>query len=286
MNVKYFGQYLLENGYINREQLLEGIKYQKVINVKIGVLAIDKEYLTSTQVQKILETQRSENKAFGEIAMENGFLTQQQMDELISLQKADRIFLGESLVEKAFMTLEQLEKYLIEYKKVQAEADSEIHEALNSIHSRFATIVKDGIQITQNLLVRLLDEYGKISACVEKSDDGNQADYMVYQKVFGEKNFIYGLALKSDTLLYMTSKIFKREVQTIDEYAKDGLKEFVNMVVGHICAALSNEGIKTETSPPQCVLFKDFSSDLPEATDIIISLLMTEDEFDVHFLIG
>lgn len=286
MNVKYFGQYLLEKGYITRDQLLEGIKYQKAINLKIGVLAIDKSYMTSKQVEEVVSEQKVQNKKFGDLAIEKKYLTQAQLEDILSIQKSDRIFLGEALLEKGFINLEQLEKYLREYKKDQQKADSEVNTALNSINPRFAGLIKGSVEIFQNILIRLMDENGKISGCFEKTAKTEPADYMVSQKIFGEKNCIFALSLKSSTLCYISSKILKREIVKPDAYAEDGVKEFLNIVVGHICAALSNEGIRTETAPPLCVPYKSFKSDLTNATEIIVSLLMTDDDFDIHFIMS
>jgi CheY-specific phosphatase CheX len=288
MNVKYFGQFLLENGYINRDQLLEGIRHQKSINLKVGVLAIDRNLMTSSQVDQVVSKQKSENKPFGEIAVELGFLNREQLESLLSVQKIDRIFLGEALVEQGAMTLEQLEQYLAQYKKQQEEADAVLARSFNSINPRFSNVLRDSVQIVQNMLVRLMDQCGKVAGCREREDAAETADsdYLVFQKVFGEKNFIIGFALKKSVLVSMASRVLRREVEEADEYAKDGVKEFLNIVVGHLSAALSNEGIKTETTPPQCMLFESFIPDLTNATQIIVSMLMGEENFELHFFMN
>ena len=192
MNVKYFGQYLLEKGYINKDQLLEGIKYQKAINLKIGVLAIDKGFMNSAQVNEIVALQKSANKQFGVLAVEKKYITSEQIEELLSIQKSDRIYLGEALLEKGFLSLEQLEKYLREYKKDQQKADSEINSALSGLNPKYSNLVKTTVQIFQDLLIRMVDETGKFSNCIEKTALTPSPEYLVFQKVFGDTNCIIG----------------------------------------------------------------------------------------------
>ena len=286
MNVKYFGQYLLEKGYVNKDQLLEGIKYQKAINLKIGVLAIDKGFMTAAQVNEIVGLQKAANKQFGVLAIEKKYITNEQIEELLSIQKSDRIFLGEALLEKGFLTLEQLETYLREYKKDQQKADSEINTALSSLNPKYSNLVKNTVQIFQNLLVRMVDEAGKISNCVEKNAETPTHDYLVSQKIFGDSNCIIGIGLQDTTLCYLSSQIFKKEINEVDAYAEDGVKEFVNIGVGHLCAALSNEGIITETAPPLCGSYSKFKPDLMCSTELIVTILMTNDEFNLHFFLN
>jgi CheY-specific phosphatase CheX len=285
MNIKYFGQFLLEKGYITREQLLDALQYQKTVNVKLGSLAIDKQYLTGAQVEEILKAQRLENKKFGEIAVSKKLLTQEQLNELLNAQKADRILLGQSLVEKEALTWEQLETYLNIYKSEQEKADKEVITALNGIPDRYSEIVKKGITIIQNMLVRMVDENGKVSGCAERIPEVSCADYMVYQKITGGFNGIMGFALRSTTLTLFSSRLLKREIIAVDEYAKDGVKELLNIIVGHLCSALSNEGIVTESFPPECVPYNEFISPYDNAEEISVSILMTEDEFEVYYFI-
>lgn len=286
MNVTYFGQYILEKGYINRDQLLEGIKYQKAVNLKIGVLAIDKNYMTSKQVETVLSMQKTYNKPFGELAISEGLLTKEKLEELLSSQHSDKIYLGEALLEKGFISLSQLEAYLNEYKNEQNIADKEINSAFNNINPKYSLIIKNTVQIFQNILLRLIDENGKIAGCFKNSEKLKPKDFMVSQKIFGEKNCIVGMAVTSKTLCYVASKILKREIQNVDAYAEDGLKEFTNIIVGHLCASLSNEGIVTETSPPFCVKYSDFRPDLVNPDQIIVPMLMAEDEFDIYFILN
>ena len=284
MNVKYFGQFLMEKGYITPQQLLDAVQQQRVVNKKMGVLALDKGYMTSQQVEAVLEHQKSENKPFGELSVAKKFLTSEQVNELLAVQKADRILLGEALVDRGYLTLDQLEKALDKYKQEQKEAQNTITSALGGIHPKYSDVVQQSTNIIQNMLLRLVDERGKVFGCFEKTPKNSRYDYMVYQEVSGEKNCTVGLALNAQTILLIASRMLKREVTAVDELSLDVIKEFINVVLGHISTYLSNQGFQTESTPPNCVKFSEFKPPYKNPTEIVVSILMTEDHFEIHYL--
>jgi len=284
MGVKYFGQYLIENNYITNVHLLEAIKYQKNKNIKLGVMVIDKGYMTSEQVEQALNIQRTQDVPFGEACVDKEFLTREQLEELLTAQKEDRIYLGDALVELGHLTLDKVEKYLIEFKTEQQEAQAEINDAFDHIVPEYKDLVQSSIQIINNMLRRLLDEYGKVSGCHEKTNQEFSYDYLVYQKISGAINCYFGIALNKDTLIGFSSKILKREINAVDEYAIDGVQEFMNIVTGHICVLLSKQNIASETFPPVCVDYKEFASNEPITHSYVVPILMTDEQVDMHFL--
>jgi len=283
MGVKYFGQYLIENSYITNTNLLEAIKYQKSKNLKLGVMVIDKGFMTSDQVEQALNIQRTQDTPFGEACIDKGFLTREQLDQLLVTQKEERIYLGDALVELGHLSLDKVEKYLIEFKKEQQEAQDEINDAFEHIIPEYKEIVQSSIQIVNNMLRRLLDEYGKVSGCFENTNQELSYDYIVYQKISGDFNCYFGIALSKDTLMGFSSKMLKREINSVDEYAIDGVQEFMNVVVGHICVLLSKKNLATETFPPECVDYEDFSANEPVKNSYVVPILMTDEQIDMHF---
>jgi CheY-specific phosphatase CheX len=283
MNVKYFGQFLMEKRFITPQQLLDGVRHQRMVNKKMGVLAMDKGYMTSQQLEFILKCQKFEDKTFGELAVAKKFLTHEQVNELLSLQKADRILLGEALVDCGHLTLNQLEKALERYKFEQKEAQYFIASSLGGIHPKYSDIVQQSTNIIQNMLLRLVEERGKVFGCLEKTPRSSQYDYMIYQEFYGEKKCILGMALNAPMILLISSRILRREVTTLDELALDVVKEFINTVLGHICTHLSNQGFQTECMPPRCIKFSEFTP-MKSQTEIVVPILMTGDHFEIHYL--
>ena len=53
MYAQFFGNFLLNEGVINSEQLLEILKTQTDVKVKLGTLAMAAGYMTASEVERI-----------------------------------------------------------------------------------------------------------------------------------------------------------------------------------------------------------------------------------------
>ena len=116
MYAQFFANYLLEENYIQKRQLIEGLKKMKNSRVKLGVLAIDAGYLSAAQVEKVHARQAQVDKRFGDIAVELEYLTSAQVDELLSNQPSRYLLLSQSLLDKEYMSNSELEEALTKFK--------------------------------------------------------------------------------------------------------------------------------------------------------------------------
>jgi len=107
-----FGQFLLEQGLINADQLTGGLEYQQNNNKVLGELALENGMLERDEILQICEWQLAVDKGFGQIAVEMGFLSQKNLDSLVALQKERHLYLGDALVRLGFITAEDLKREL------------------------------------------------------------------------------------------------------------------------------------------------------------------------------
>ena len=248
MIVKFFGQFLLEKGAIDKKQLLDAVEYQSEINVKLGTFAIDKGYLNYKQVEKIVNLQRKKNKFFSELALEEHFLTKSQLDDLLREQKSDRVYLGESLVKKGYLTLKQLEENLKEFKELQKKSMENIMDSLENIEkTKHLNIV---ITITLNLFRRIIGLSGKIGGCQKEHMCSKNFSFGIRQKIFGEINGFLLLNLSEDLFFDIASKMLNERMHEVSDITIDAVKEFINTVTGNVCASLSEISLRTEALPP------------------------------------
>jgi hypothetical protein len=98
MNMKLFGQFLLEEGVIDADQLYEALRYQRENNKVLGELARDEGILTEVQVTEVLDWQLCQDQDFGQAALEMGMLDLEQLGKLLLLQRERRVYLGDALV--------------------------------------------------------------------------------------------------------------------------------------------------------------------------------------------
>ena len=81
-----FGNFLLETGKLNREQLAKVYEEQKKVRVKLGLIAVSEKLMTIEQANEVNQLQSSLDKRFGDIAVSKGYLTDEQVGHLLGMQ--------------------------------------------------------------------------------------------------------------------------------------------------------------------------------------------------------
>ena len=116
MYAQFFGNYLLSQNLVTREQLIQAMRKKSSTQIKLGTLAIHAGYMTANEVDRVIILQTHQDKRFGEIAISEGYLTEMQVTELLSEQKPDFLLLGQALVEDGIINNEQLQNLIIDYQ--------------------------------------------------------------------------------------------------------------------------------------------------------------------------
>lgn len=246
---KFFGQFLLERGRITREQLLSAVEAQTGVNVKLGTLAIDRGYLTAEQVTKLNMLQRQVDKRLGEIAVEHGMLSQEQVVELLAQQKSDRLLLGEALVQKGHIALETLDWELRAFRKEQECVPESVEELYRKRpNSEVLTFSAD---VFIKMFLRIADETVKPALIHTTADRARLFDFTISQGFRGDFKGECCLNLTSDMMLRIASRMLEEHVSEVNDDARDGAAEFVNIVNGNVCAKLSALGRTVDLDPPK-----------------------------------
>jgi len=130
MHSYLFGQFLLERGLINVDQLTEGLECQQNSNKLLGELAVENGMLKKDEILQICEWQLSQDKNFGQVAVEMGYLSEKELDRLVALQKERYLYLGEALVMLGVVTEEDLKRELelFESEKKSQRLDKQVEE--------------------------------------------------------------------------------------------------------------------------------------------------------------
>ena len=119
MRSDLFGQFLLENGLIDSDQLKQALDYQRAHKRVLGQLAVEKGLLDEKGVSHIIKLQRHEDKDFGKIALELGLMTRDTLDELLSEQQRSHLRLGDVLVRLNLISEQELKKQLQEFEAIR-----------------------------------------------------------------------------------------------------------------------------------------------------------------------
>ena len=107
-----FGEFLLYEEKIDKYELENALRYQRVEHIALGVLAIQEKYLNARQLCDVMDYQRANGGLFGEIAIELSYLKEEDVDNLLIMQSEKHIKIGEILVLLGAISREDMELYL------------------------------------------------------------------------------------------------------------------------------------------------------------------------------
>ena len=251
--VQFLGQFLLSQGLIDQAQLEEALDYQEQNNLPLGALALSKGILSEKQLLLVHAAQLTSEDRFGEIAVRRGFLSRHQLDELLREQKEARILIGDALVRQGALSPDQLAVAAEQYKFVQERAQAQVQQDLRNLDD--FQLISPALQLSTRLLLRMCGVVAKTAAV---SEDTRLAplDYVIWQQVEGDRPFTYAFHLDGVDLLDLCEALLytlgdaAELPDEVDEVVLDVGKEYVNILVGHLCTWLDREGYDCKPLPP------------------------------------
>ena len=248
MAAKFFGQFLLEKGAIDAQQLLRALEVQRVSNPALGELACEKGMLTADQAQVINERQRREDKRFGDIAQSMGLLTADEVGILLDEQKSRRKLFGEILVEEGFLSRERLEEELRSHAGERDEAMRSL-DAVVASH-QLGRRVGNSVATCNKLFPRLLRTQCQFSSVVDPAHPP-AVDTLALVRVAAERPLAIGVACDAATMHAIGQAFLSIPPEACDEeLARDALGELVNVLMGYIVKDSLPEDATYRAAPP------------------------------------
>jgi len=250
----FFGQFLLNEGLIDSEQLNKLLAVSKETRVKLGVLAINSGLMTADNVNQVNTLQGKVDKRFGEIAIDEGYLTEPELDLLLSVQDAEHLKLSQTLVDANILSLEEVEEALNRYKASYGLTDESfdalkdgkartiIDAYLNFDKDPFEDLYKEYISLFFKNMIRFIDPNLHIDHV--ETIDHRTYDTIIKQDIIGSKRIYTGFAGTSDNLRKFASRYADEVFNSLDDYAQDALGEFLNLNNGLYLVNLSNYGVE------------------------------------------
>ncbi|MGM0501690.1 MAG: hypothetical protein ACQERJ_04105 [Bacillota bacterium] len=257
---QFFGNYLLENNLITKEELREVLNVQEETRVKLGVLAVNLGFMKAVDLEKVHAKQATEDKLFGEIAVEMGFLTEEQLEKVLSAQSKEHHLLAQTLIDKEIMTLSELEKTYQNYKEENELTDEEFEAVkknniekivdsfldfgsaeANEFYKDYATLVLKNI-------VRFISTKFRIKEMkvIEKFD----VTWGAYQQAAGSRNLFTAVVAEENEFVDFGSQYADMSFEEVTELVQDSVAEFMNLLNGIFVVNCSDQGIKLDLEPP------------------------------------
>jgi CheY-specific phosphatase CheX len=273
VSAKFFGQFLLEQGAVTSEQLLAAVKIQESTNVLLGTRAIDAGLMTAAQVEQINLLQRTVDRRFGELAIEHGMLTEAQLKDLLSRQKEERLMLGEALIKTGALDNTKLAAQLTAFKREASGVLGTIAEVYDGVEGAAELEVICDVSI--KMFLRLLHTSVRAGACGGRIA---ACDFTIHQRIKGDFNAVVAFDVSTPMLKLIASKLLGFEVSVVDADALDAAGEFVNIVLGNICARLSGSGRKVDLAPPEVHSWRNGPFEFDGRKRTVVTPLLHPDE--------
>jgi hypothetical protein len=253
MGIKFFGQYLIERGAVDSDQIREALKLMQRENRNLGMLAEAGGILTPEESAKVNSQQRHCDVPFGELAVEMGLLSEEQVDYLLGFQEQTRLRIGQALVRLDFLANERLHELLVQFENEQALfriGNVALPEGLKS--NLLAGAVLD-------LFPKLLVRIARIDVRVGNDNvDAVAPDLPVRIAVavtgdvglliclLGDEEFSVQLAGATAGLDEARLEATRQNPDLL----ADGVGEFLNVLAGNAMGILERQKITTELAPP------------------------------------
>ncbi len=250
MAAKFLGQFLLEQGLINREQLLAALEIQRDSNPVLGELAQARGMLDAAQAQAINDRQRREDKRFGDIAQALGLLNAAQVDELLSQQKAQRKLFGEILVEQGMLGRDAVQQAL---QAQAAERDDAVEVLDVGVAGHpLGDVLASAIGNCNKLFPRILKTRCQFSSLVQSPADLATCAITGHVRVQARQSLSIGLACDEATMINMASAFMMIPSADCDaELAQDALGELINVLMGYVVKDTLADDDRYRASPPE-----------------------------------
>ncbi len=249
MAVKFFGQFLIEQGAITSAALLKAIDLQEQTNRKIGAVVYEMELMTQVGIAKVHQAQRNEDTRFGDKAVEMGFLSEDQLQQALTRQRNSHIYIGEALIKTGGLDKESLDTYLLQFKNDQQPyMVDKIALPAGITNQPIWEMMAD---LTNKMLTRGAGMSCKPGDCelIEELPSRNMVAEIGFS---GNVSARYLLTTTPNSRKVIARSILQEE--DIDseptEILDDSVMEFVNIVCGNIAAKAAQLGVQIDISPP------------------------------------
>ena len=249
MAVKFFGQFLVEQGIVSREALLDAIALQESTNLKFGEVAKNLGILGEADIEKVHAAQRSEDLRFGDMALKLGLLSQEQMDEILTKQKNNHLYIGEALVKVGALDDASLQKHLAAFKADQAiyQQDKVVLPAALDSTALWEMVV----DLSYKMLTRVAQlTFRPGEAKVVRELPAN--DTIATMEFTGSVSGTYVLSVSAPIRDQIARAVFNQTDVSSEplEVLEDTVMEYVNIVCGNIAAKAAQMGKQMDILPP------------------------------------
>lgn len=254
---QFFGNYLLNNGLITKDQFSSCMEYMRANRVKLGLVAESEGLITRAQADELNRLQMQTDKRFGDLAVEKGYLTDTDISHLLQLQGSPYLIFVQALEENDILARDKCLELVSQFQK-DAGLTKTALEAIkcgdfDRLLPSFIDTDKEGYLSILSLALRNIVRFVSPYIRIERAEQATaySARYIAYQKTTGAYEGFLGFGSNDDAILTIADGYAGEYFEKPDMDALDSVGEFTNCINGLNATELSYREVQIDMLPPE-----------------------------------
>jgi hypothetical protein len=249
MAVKFFGQFLIEQGEVDAGHVREALGLLEASNRSLGEIAVERGLLSSDDADRVHRAQRERDRQWGDLAVEMSLIAHADMVDCLLAQRESRLKMGEALVRLGHLPSERLGALLDAFKADQAPfgvaAGAQLPDPL--ANNRIAPYVLDLLPKFARRVANVIVKVGAPQVLAESPPFPHRISLPIH----GYRSLEITLVGDRDFCGQLGAATAGIAVDALDdELMTDGVGEFLNVLCGNAMSALDRDGVETRLGVP------------------------------------
>jgi len=247
--VKFFGQFLIEQGEVDAGHVREALELLDRTNRSLGEIAIEQGFLDAEAAERVNRAQRDGDRPFGDLAVQMGLLAHGDLVTCLRAQRESRLKIGEALVHLGHLPADRLGPLLDAYKVDQAPYAVGVLQQLPDplVNNRIAPYVLDLLPKFARRIAGITIKVGAAQVLAESPP----FPYRIALPVHGHRGLEITLVGDRDFCRRVAGATTGLPESRLDhDLVTDAVGEFLNVICGNAMSALDRDGVETTLGVP------------------------------------
>ncbi len=254
---QFFGNYLLSEEKITKDQFTSCMEYMRANRVKLGLIAESEGLLTRQQADELNRLQMQSDKRFGDLAIEKGYLTDADISHLLQLQGNPYLIFVQALEENNLMSRDDIATCVGDFQREAGLTNTALEAIKCGDFDRLLPAFVDTdkpeymelMSLALRNIVRFVSSYIRVENATKVTE--YSAKYIAWQKTAGAYDGFLGFASDDASILTIADGYAGEYFEKPDEDALDSVCEFTNCINGLHATELSHKEIAIDMLPPE-----------------------------------
>lgn len=280
MSSMFFGHYLLENGIIDREALLDAIERQRRSNRSLPDIAVEEGLLDQAKADQIHAVFKLSNSSHEDLCISEGRLSRADVERLARKQSAQWLRIGSALVKGGHLSDEVLAAHLDTFNAIETAEQKTLESDFD--HLKESTIVRACTELALRHVARISGAPVKLQRIDPSDGTLKPASRRFAQQIVGDRDFCITVDLGDPLFSAAAQGMLGVQVDPDSDAARDAGCELINLIGGNACTRLEADGYRLRPEPPY---FEDSRPEHEKRPSIRAVALAGDDRFELNIFI-